>query len=136
MKFIKEWGMTIRQFLLVLLTTFLTFALLTNSNTLLTINTVKTSNETEHINLIKEANNFLDQYVSSIKSAIILLSTELMSFDIINDTKTITLLRNYTQYTNDNIKTLYFIKPDGTVLCGKQVLYDIFGNENLTQLYE
>lgn len=136
MTFIKKWGMTIRQFLLVLFTTFLIFALLTHSNTLLTINTVRTSTENDYMNLIKEANSFLDQYINSIKSIIILLSSELMYFDKTDEEGTLTLLRNYSEYTNYNIKTLYFIKPDGMVLCGKQVLYDIFGNEHLTQLYE
>lgn len=134
--FFKEWGMTIRQFLLLFLTALVIFSVLMWENTAKAADAIRTSDESRYSSLAKDACSYLDIFYSNLGSVLLAVSSEWRFFQSGQEENALEVLRNYNDNTNYSIRTLYFLRTDGSVLCGKQTLYDIMGNPYIQEIYK
>jgi sensor histidine kinase YesM len=76
----------------------------------------------------EKTNQYLDLYVENIKSLLRYLQTEQR---ITSDR-----LRDLADMVPVIVETLYLIRDDGTVLCSRQVIYDLLGNDFRSSGYD
>ncbi|MCL2833103.1 MAG: histidine kinase [Treponema sp.] len=135
-KFIRDWSMSARQFLIFLFFAFLIFSILQVRTIINTAHTIKQSELNRYQSTAEDASRYLDHLMESINGVLISQSANWSVFLPGREDEALDLLRKYNDYGVLGIKVMYFCRSDGTILCGKQVLFDIFGNPYINKFYD
>lgn len=84
--------------------------------------------------VLDRTNRLLDSYIETIMSILLLVQSSQEALRAGSEYETRKLLADYSK-TSAIVRTLYFIREDGTLMSSKQGLTDVFGNPELARLH-
>ncbi|MDG0793453.1 histidine kinase [Cohnella ginsengisoli] len=85
--------------------------------------------------LVARTNQYIDATLDNVENILLLLSTRQDLLEDGSETEVVHTLQSFADYNSSVVRTLYFVRSDGTVFSNTQVNYDIIGNPHLEELY-
>lgn len=133
--FNMSW-LTIKQFIILFIVAvfFMLYIQLSNYN-----NTVKIETKREHDNAtiaISSANGFINNCFNNTLYLMRNIASKSDIFTSTNDMEIQDYLYQINQNGNNIAKTIYIQKSNGSIMCSKQSLYDILGNDKIKECFQ
>lgn len=128
--------LTIKQFIILFIVAvfFMVYIQYNNYN-----NSVKIETKRDYDNAaiaMSSANGFLDNCFNSTLYLMRNIASKNDIFTSTNDMEIQNYLYQINQNNNNTAKTIYIQKKDGTIICSKQSLYDVLGNDKIKEYFQ